>query len=94
MPRVKKAKTLDSFRVSIEFDDGKLGIVDLGHLAGKGVFRLWNDRKVFESMTVGSEGELRWGDQIDLCPDSLYLKVTGMAPEDMFPGIRAEPTHA
>ena len=94
MPRLKKAKALEAFRVSLEFDDGKAGIVDLSHLAGKGVFRMWNDRKAFEAVTIGLAGELRWGDQIDLCPDSLYLKVTGKSPEEIFPGIRTEPTHA
>jgi len=24
-----------------------------------------------------------WGDQIDLCPDALYLRATGKEPEDI-----------
>jgi hypothetical protein len=39
-------------------------------------------------------GELGWGDQIDLCPDALYLKVTGKTPEDLFPALRHVPTRA
>ena len=38
--------------------------------------------------------ELVWGGQVDLCPDALYLKVTGKEPEDVFPALRHEPVHA
>lgn len=37
---------------------------------------------------------LAWGDQVDLCPDALYLKVTGKRPEDLFAVLRQEPIHA
>ena len=35
-----------------------------------------------------------WGDQIDLCPDSLYLRATGKKPEDVFPALRHEFAYA
>jgi hypothetical protein len=68
--------------------------VDLSHLAGKGVFGIWRDRRAFESVRIGSSGELVWSDQVDLCPDALYLKATGKRPEDLFPSLRGEPAHA
>jgi hypothetical protein len=43
---------------------------------------------------IGSSGELVWNDQIDLCPDALYLKVTGKKPEDIFPALRQEHANA
>jgi len=92
--RVSKVKVLSGYRLELEFDDGVSGIVDLSENVGKGVFALWRDPLAFDQVRIGSSGELIWGDRIDLCPDSLYLKVTGKKPEDIFPALRELPTHA
>ena len=94
MRRICKVKPLEGYRLELEFDDGVRGIVDLSHLAGKGVFGLWADSRAFERVQIGSFGELFWDDKIDLCPDSLYLKLTGKTPAELFPALNQEPTHA
>lgn len=94
MRRVKYVRVLEGFRLSLAFDDGRTGTVDLAHLAGKGVFALWLDRKTFESVGIGPSGELVWADRIDLCPDALYLKATGQAVSALFPAAPAEPARA
>jgi hypothetical protein len=94
MRRVTEVKTLGGYRLALVFDDGARGSVDLSALAGKGVFALWRDQGSFERVRIGTSGELLWDDKVDLCPDSLYLKVTGRKPEDIFPGLRHEPSHA
>jgi hypothetical protein len=62
--------------------------VDLSALAGKGVFSCWNDYDFFNKVSIGSSGELVWGNDVDLCPDSLYLQITGKRPEDIFPALK------
>ena len=94
MPMITNVKILQDYRLELTFDDGVSGTVDLSDLVGKGVFALWNDRQAFEQVWIGSCGELVWNERIDLCPDSLYLKVTGKKPEDIFPALRREHTHA
>ena len=94
MRKISKVKVLPEYRLELEFDDGISGTVDLSDSVGKGVFNLWRDLLVFEQVRIGSSGELVWGDQIDLCPDALYLKVTGKKPEDIFPALRKQTTHA
>jgi hypothetical protein len=94
MHRITAVNILEGFRLELTFDDGVCGTVDLSDLAGKGVFALWHDRSAFEKVRIGASGELAWGDQIDLCPDSLYLRTTGKTPEDLFPSLRHEPSHA
>jgi hypothetical protein len=94
MRKVTAVKVLEGFRLELTFDDGIHGTVDVSDLAGKGVFGLWSDRIAFEKVEIGSSGELAWGDKIDLCPDSLYLKVTNKRPQDLFPALRREPAHA
>jgi len=94
MRKVTAVNVMRGYRLTITFDDGVSGTLDLSDLVGKGVFALWRDRRACESVRVGSSGELVWGDQIDLCPDALYLKVTGKQPEDVFPALRREHSRA
>jgi hypothetical protein len=94
MRRINDVKFLGDYRLELVFDDGVTGIVDLSDLVGKGVFALWRDRAAFARVRIGNSGELIWDDQVDLCPDALYLKATGKKPEDLFPALRREPSHA
>ena len=74
-------------RIWIKFDDGSQGEIDLSDLAGRGVFQAWTDRKVFEEVRVDHSGAVVWPGEIDLCPDALYLRLTGKTVEDVFPGL-------
>jgi hypothetical protein len=94
MHKIANAKVLQNYKVELEYDDGRQGIVDLSYLAGKGVFSLWNDYDEFLKVKIGSSGELLWNDQVDLCPDSLYLKITNQKPEDLFPGLKQRAAYA
>lgn len=94
MRKITKVKVLPGYHLELEFDDGVSGIVDLSEPVGKGVFALWRDPVFFEHVAIGSSGELVWGDKIDLCPDALYLKVTGKKPDELFPALRNLPSYA
>jgi hypothetical protein len=87
MYKIREVKMLSHYKLDLTFDDGTKGIVDLSGLVGKGVFCLWLDYKAFEHVRIGSSGELVWNDQIDLCPDALYLKITGKKPEEIFTAL-------
>ena len=43
---------------------------------------------------VGETGELIWPNDLDLCPDALYLRVTGKKPEEEFPALKHEFAYA
>ena len=88
MVKITRVSVIANYRLEVAFDDGVRGVVDLSDLVGKGVFALWRDPDIFEKVQIGSFGELIWLDKIDLCPDSLYLKVTGKNPEEVFPSLR------
>ena len=94
MRKVIEVKQLGDYRLDLTFDNGSQGIVDLSDLVGKGVFQAWHDQHAFASVRIGPSGELAWGDHIDLCPDSLYLRITGKKPEDLFPNLKTEPANA
>jgi hypothetical protein len=94
MRRVTSFRILKGFCLDLTFDDGKRGTVDLSDLVGNGVFALWMDRSAFENIRIGSSGELAWGETIDLCTNSLYLRATGKSPQDLFPSLRDERVNA
>lgn len=89
MFKVIRAQPLPSYRLLLRFEDGVEGEVDLSDLVGRGVFKAWNDIRRFEDVSIGEGGELRWRNDLDLCPDALYMKVTGASAADLFPSLRA-----
>lgn len=82
------------FRLFLRYDDGTAGVVDLSPLAGQGVFASWLEPGVFERVRLTEAGAPEWPGEVDLCPDALYLEMTGKAAEDMFPTLRKTPAHA
>ncbi len=94
MIRPQAVRALPNYRIYLEFSDGTKGEVNLSDLVGKGVFEAWNDRCFFEKVHIGDHREIRWNDEVELCPDSLYLKLTGKSPEELFPALRREQPHA
>ena len=87
MLKLIEIQPLSDYRLHLRYADGVVGDVDLASLVGKGVFRLWNDPEAFQNVSIGSGGELRWSDEVDLCADALYLQITGKTPEEVFPSI-------
>ena len=84
----------EGFRIWIRYEDGAEGELDLSHLEGKGVFKAWDDREFFESVYIAPYRSITWGDDIDLCPDSLYLRLTGKPVEEIWPGLAAAKINA
>jgi hypothetical protein len=87
-------RALPNYHIYLEFSDGAKGEVDLSDLAGQGVFAAWNDYGFFQKVYIGDHREIKWGADIELCGDSLYLKLTGKTPEELFPTLRREQPHA
>jgi hypothetical protein len=81
MVRPTSVKALPNFRIWLQYDNGVEGEVDLSDLAGRGVFAAWNDRAFFEAVRLGDHGAIEWNQEIDICPDSMYLRITGQPVE-------------
>ena len=78
-----KVESRPGYRIWIEFSDGESGEVDLSHLAGQGVFVAWNEPGFFEKVHVDSFGAIAWSEDVDLCPDALYMEITGKSFEEL-----------
>ena len=94
MVRPIEVKALPGFRIWLRYDDGTEGEVDLSDLAGRGVFEAWSDPAIFNAVRLGAHGAIEWGAEIDLCPDAMYLRLTGKSPEDIFPNLKSAHTNA
>ena len=82
------------YRISLRYQDGTEGEVDLSHLAGRGVFAAWERGGVFGRVKLAHRGQLEWPGDLDLCPDALYLSLTGKRAEDIFTGPNDAPSDA
>jgi len=94
MKRIITFEVLGNYRLRLRFRDGVEGTVDLSHLVGKGVFAAWRDYEFFRRAFLTEHGALTWPGELDLCPDALYLELTGKRPEDLFPNLKSLATHA
>ena len=80
-PHVVELEVQEPFKLWLRFDDGIASIVDLSDSAALGgVFAAWTDQDFWRSAhIVADSGAVAWGDgtEVDVCPLSLYLDVTG-----------------
>ena len=73
------------YKIRVRYSDGVEGEVDLSDLIGKGVFRAWDDRDFFESVRVDGYRSIRWGEDIDICSDAIYMDITGKTVDEVLP---------
>jgi hypothetical protein len=81
-------KPLSDYRIWLRYQNGEEGEVDLSDLAGRGVFALWNDYSIFEKVNIAEDGAIYWNEEVEICPDAAYLKMTGKNPEEVFPTLK------
>ena len=93
-PHVVELDVCEPFPIWVRFDDGVTGVVDLSDSASVGgIFAQWYDEGFWNSgHIVADSGAVAWGDgsEIDVCPLSLYLDLTGQTFEDL--GVEAATT--
>ena len=85
---------LPQYRIHIAFSDGVEGEVDLSDLVGQGVFEAWKDQGFFQGVHIGSGRQIQWSDEIELCPDAVYMRLTSKTPEELFPRLKHGNPHA
>ena len=94
MPEPIRVEPREGYRIWVEYDDGARGEVDFSHKVGRGVFKIWDEPGVFEQVYITEDGAIGWSDELEVCPDAVYFRLTGKTPEEMMPGLRAQPVDA
>ena len=94
MIRPTAVKPCDGYRIWLRYSDGTTGEIDLSHLAGRGVFAVWHNRACFEAVHITADGGIAWGENLELCPDALYMQLTGKSAAEVMPGVQVLTEHA
>ena len=87
MIRPTEVEARENYRIWLKYNDGVNGEVDLGHLVGQGVFKAWDAPGYFKTARITEYGSVAWGDvdDIELCPNALYMRLTGKSIDEILP---------
>ena len=59
--------------------------MDFSELAKSTLFAPLTNDEFFKSVSIIRDGRaLAWGEELEICADSLFLRITGKHPEDIF----------
>ena len=89
VPTLVGVEPRDGYRIWLRYDNGVCGEVDLSGTSRTGVFAAWENHAFFETAHLDERGAVVWGEdeQIDACPDYLYMRLTGKTVEELMPGL-------
>ena len=73
---------IENYKIHLFFEDKINGIVDFSDYIGKGVvFSKFRDIEYFKNFQINKDiGTICWDDNVDISPETLYLKVTNNTP--------------
>ncbi len=81
-PKLLEIKALPNYTLWLKYDDGTEGAVDLTELTKIGVFKAIKNPIFFQKVYIDKETDaIAWNEDIDLCPDSMLLKIKGLTAE-------------
>ncbi len=73
---------IEKYKLHVLFNDGTEGIYDAGHLAGKGVFKIWDINNNFEKVFISPEsGAITWPGEIDIDTINVYSTIKGISSD-------------
>jgi hypothetical protein len=91
-PKVISVKAIQKYKIEVHFDDSTQGVYDLSHLAGKGVFNLWEKDDNFSKVFINNEsGAISWPGEIDLDTLNIYCKIQGISTDKY---LQSQTNHA
>lgn len=76
---ISNIKSINGYLITVEFDNEEIRLIDikkflnLDSLSKKSIFYNLTNLDYFNSLKIDSYGTLCWNDEIDFCPDVLYL---------------------
>ena len=82
IPYLISAVALPDYKLKVVFEDGLEGIIDLKPWKGKGVFVYWEDENNFRLFKITDNKKLEWNEEIDMDPDSFYLRLINKSFEE------------
>lgn len=71
MRKIVDVEVLENYELLLTFDNNIKKIKDMKPYLDKGVFKKLKDEEVFNKVKI-SYGTISWGNDVDMCADSLY----------------------
>lgn len=71
MNRIKAVQALDDYQILVTYDNNEKRIKDMKPYLEKGVFQKLKNKEFFKTVKI-AYGTVTWGNDIDLCADSIY----------------------
>ena len=91
-PEAVAVEARAGYKIWVQYADGPSGEVDLSELVGWGAYAAWGDVGFFRRVYIDAEtGAIAWGGGVEVCPDAVYLAVTGLPYDEVFPGMPEAP---
>lgn len=71
-PNVIAVKTLDNFKLQVQFEGNETKLFDVSPFLDKGIFKELKDPTYFQQVKVAF-GSIEWPNEQDFSKDTLYL---------------------
>ena len=81
-PKLLEIKPLANYTLWLKYDDETVGEVDLSRHVGRGQFKDWDNKSPFETVQLIRHGIISWNEDLDMCPDSMYLRIKNLTFEE------------
>ena len=74
--KVQEVKYIKDYTISVRFDNGVSGTIELNELVEKGIFKVLQDKIQFAK--VYSNGySVAWSDELEIDATTIYSEITG-----------------
>ena len=85
LTHILQIEPLSNNRLSLSFDDGKVGILDMNEtISMGGIFSKLADPSFFAQVQISEDKRyIQWGKELDFCADALYEEVTVVNSESV-----------
>jgi hypothetical protein len=76
-PRVIQVNPSENYRLKLHFSNGEIKLFDVSPYLSMGVFSELQNEEMFKTVKAFN-GTVVWENELDFCPDTLYLESAEM----------------
>ena len=74
--KVQEVKYISDYIISIKFDDGVYGTIELSDLVQKGIFKVLQDKNEFAKVYTNGYS-IAWSNELEIDTTTIYSELTG-----------------
>jgi len=74
--KIQEVKYISDYIISIKFDDGVNGTIELNDLVEKGIFKVLQDKNQFAKVYTNGYS-IAWSNELEIDATTIYSELTG-----------------